>query len=132
MVNAMQLLIQRGADVTALDKDDSTPLHLVSNSRGPTYQVESIRLLIQHGADINARDNRKSTPLHLLVESRWRHEREHVRLLLEHGADVDATDVNGRTPDEIARASAQSSSRRLASTGFEIARLIQDYRNRVR
>lgn len=129
----MQLLIQHGADVTALDNNDSTPLHLASGARGVyqlTHLVESIQLLIQYGADVNARDNRKSTPLHLMAPPRWGHKIDHVRLLLEHGADVDATDINGQTPDEIAQA--PSEYRRSASTGIEIARLIQDYRNRVR
>jgi ankyrin repeat protein len=126
--NAMQLLIQHGADVAALDNNDSTPSHLVSGSRGVPgliRLVESIQLLIHHGADVNARDKRKSTPLHLVASPRWKRGTDHVRLLLEHGADVDATDVNGRTPDEIAL----STSRRASA---EIARLIQDYRNRVR
>jgi ankyrin repeat protein len=126
--DAMQLLIQHGADVTALDKNDSTPLHLASNSYGT---FGSIQLLIQHGADVNARDNRKSTPLHLLAP-RWKRGIGLVRLLLEHGADVDATDVNGRTPDEIALSISRSTSGRTSSASTEIARLIQDYRNRVR
>ncbi|KAN0134304.1 Ankyrin repeat-containing domain protein [Lactarius tabidus] len=127
---AMQLLIQHGADVTALDKNDSTPLHLASKSRGVPgliEQFESIQVLIQHGAYVNARDKRMSTPLHLLASPRWKRGTNHVRLLLEHGADVNATDVNGRTPDNIALSTARS---RSAST--EIARLIQDYRERAR
>src|SRR6266702_4716706 len=78
----MQLLIHCGADVTARDNSNSTPLHIVSSRGGP----ESMKLLIQHGADVNALDKGNSTPLHRVFKVST----ETVQLFTQHGADVTA------------------------------------------
>ena len=78
------VLIQHGADVTARDKTDSTPLHLAS-SKGSS---NTVKLLIQHGADANAKDGRHATPLHLAASSHLSLKGNVVRLLLDHGANV--------------------------------------------
>ena len=109
----MQLLIQHGADVTALDDTHSTPLHLAS-SKG---SAETVELLIQHGADVNAQNGDQSTPLHLAAPSRLALKGTIVRLLLKHGADVDARDSEGRTPYEIA----------LSEGNSWIAKLLSDH-----
>ena len=57
----VRLLIKHGADVTARDEAQSTPLHLAS-SRAST---ESVGLLIEHGASVTARDGNHRTSLHL-------------------------------------------------------------------
>jgi ankyrin repeat protein len=71
----MQLLIQRGADVSARDNTHSTPLHLAACSG----RAESIRLLIQHGADVNVQNKSKSIPLHLVFTSTVSAESVHTR-----------------------------------------------------
>ena len=85
------VLIQHGADVTARDKTDSTPLHLAS-SKGSS---NTVKLLIQHGADANAKDGRHATPLHLAASSHLSLKGNVVRLLLDHGANV-ITDKDDR------------------------------------
>ncbi|KAH9065632.1 ankyrin repeat-containing domain protein [Lactarius vividus] len=117
----VQLLIQHGADVTARDNTNSTPLHLAS-SRGGT---ESMELLIQCGADVNCQDNENSTPLHRVFKVSpsakivqlftphgidvtqagshwfdflWATKAEAVEVLLRHGADVNARDGHNWTP----------------------------------
>ena len=67
MVEIVRLLIEQGADVTAKDKNLSTPLHLASSVGIP----ESVQLLIGHGADINAEDMSRRTPLHLASALSW-------------------------------------------------------------
>jgi ankyrin repeat protein len=57
----VQLLIEHGADVTALDEAYFTALHLAS-SQGSAAVVQ---LLIEHGADVAAQDGNHRTPLHL-------------------------------------------------------------------
>ena len=66
-VEIVRLLIEQGADVTAKDKNLSTPLHLASSAGIP----ESVQLLIGRGADINAEDMSRRTPLHLASASCW-------------------------------------------------------------
>jgi ankyrin repeat protein len=62
-VEAVEVLLQCGADVNARNNSNSTPLHLASSLWGTT----SMERLIQHGADVNASDKDNSTPLHLVA-----------------------------------------------------------------
>jgi ankyrin repeat protein len=94
----VRLLIQNGADVTARDETNSTPLHLAS-SKG---SGETVDLLIRCGADVNAYDGRHLTPLHLAASSRLASDGDIVRLLLSHGANGEALDDKSRTPFQIA------------------------------
>ena len=57
------MLIERGASVSALNKDGQTPLHLASQV-GRLYVV---RMLIERGADVSAQDKDSQTPLHLAL-----------------------------------------------------------------
>ena len=53
-------MIQNGADVNAVDKSKSTPLHDAA-LRG---HVDVAKVLIQNGAHVNAVDQYNDTPLH--------------------------------------------------------------------
>ncbi len=64
----MKDLISRGADVNIRDKNQHTPLHLLT---APAYAnsvdsetIEKIKLLISAGADVNAQTSKGETPLH--------------------------------------------------------------------
>jgi ankyrin repeat protein len=57
----MRLLLELGADVTAKDEAQSTPLHMASSSGIP----DLVQVLIEHGADANRQDLSRRTPLHL-------------------------------------------------------------------
>ena len=59
----VKLLIDHGADVTAQDETQSTPLHLAAYHRS----TQTVWLLIEHGADVAARDRSNKTPLHLAL-----------------------------------------------------------------
>ena len=63
MANTVRLLIDHGADVTARDDSQSTPLHLASESSLGSGEV--VQLLIEHDADVTAIDANRRTPLHL-------------------------------------------------------------------
>ena len=58
----IRVLLEHGADATALGGSQSTPLHLALSIMAGS---EIVRQLIEHNADINARDQSHSTPLHL-------------------------------------------------------------------
>ena len=60
-----RLLVELGAYVNAIDKDDRTALHLASAEGS----AKIVQLLIQHGADVNTQDKGLSTPLHLALTS---------------------------------------------------------------
>jgi hypothetical protein len=80
----VRLLLAAGADVSARDKFNSTPLHYQS--------IEgAMRLLILAGADVHSRDIFNRTPLH--------HQKDEgaVRLLLDAGADVNARSNSNNT-----------------------------------
>jgi len=85
-----RLLIDKGADITAADKSEQTPLHeaLLCRHEGVA------QLLIGKVADVTATDKYGRTPLHLALM--WGNEGV-MRLLIEKGADVTAADKHGRT-----------------------------------
>ncbi|EHK41615.1 putative ankyrin repeat protein [Trichoderma atroviride IMI 206040] len=81
-VEAMQLLLDQGADIsTAEDYEGKTPLHMAA-SRG---HVALSRLLLENGADVDAIDLEDYTPL---ARAAQYGDIEVVRLLLEHEADI--------------------------------------------
>jgi ankyrin repeat protein len=64
-VELARVLLENGADVSAQDKDNSTPLHWASGCG----LVELVRVFLENGADASAQDKDKSTPLHRVSES---------------------------------------------------------------
>jgi ankyrin repeat protein len=59
------LLLERGADIEAKDKDGLTPLFLAIKAQIMTriLDIQKIDLLLNKGADINARDIKQCTVL---------------------------------------------------------------------
>ena len=62
----MALLVEKGSNVDAQDKQGETPLHCViayvrQNSEG---HEQILRLLLQSGANVNVKDQYGWTPLH--------------------------------------------------------------------
>lgn len=88
--NVALLLLDRNADVNALDNDHTTPLHLAS-SHGI---LEAARLLLERGATVDAKNVHGQTPLHLVSQcADFCHENSEVaRLLLEIGMDANVRD----------------------------------------
>ncbi|CAN0435060.1 unnamed protein product [Ectocarpus sp. 12 AP-2014] len=87
----MRAVVERGANVEALDDDQNTPLHLAAFFN----RVEAIDLLLEAGANIEARDDSDSTPLHCAV---LECHLETMSALLKHGAHVNAQNNNRSTP----------------------------------
>jgi ankyrin repeat protein len=84
----VELLLQKGANVAAVNKDGMTALHLAAGN-GFRSIVES---LAGHKADANAVSNKGVTPLHLAVANGFKVTAEYQ---LENGADpnLDCSDV---------------------------------------
>ena len=96
-IPTMQLLIEAGADVNAVDrKDGSTPLHKAAK-KGYATKIE---WLLLHGANINAQNYNLESALfcatdhgHVLT----------VRLLVNHGADIKIQNRTTRDACQLAK-----------------------------
>ncbi|EXA30996.1 hypothetical protein FOVG_17681 [Fusarium oxysporum f. sp. pisi HDV247] len=87
----IRLLLDRRASVEAADEDGRTPLWWASLKGHEAV----VRLLLDRGADTNTADKWGQTPLS------WATKRGHeavVQLLLDWGADIEATDKDSQTP----------------------------------
>ena len=89
----MELLIDRGADITIEDNEGASILHF-----GVPYP-ECTRLAIARGARVNVFDRRARTPLHYAILWEW--DDESVRPKVEHmlkdaGVKASAIDVYGK------------------------------------
>ncbi|MCD6046295.1 MAG: ankyrin-3-like, partial [Gammaproteobacteria bacterium] len=83
-----QLLLDKGADVNAKDKEGKTPLFYAVNKK----DVSRAQLLLDKGADVNAKDKEGNTPLFCAVHNK---DVPLAQLLLDKGADVNAKDSDG-------------------------------------
>ena len=81
-------LIERGADIHALDPMGNSLLHLVRSE-------SSLRLLINAGLNLEARNNAGETPLHCAVANGL--SLEELKILIRNGANIYATTPDGRT-----------------------------------
>ena len=97
-----QILVTKGADVNATNKNGITPLMCAMMGQGDCKEVAEI--LIAHGANINAQDSMGQTPLHVAILNG---QPNMVILLLEKGADVNIKMNNGETPLDFATSLSQ-------------------------
>lgn len=95
-VEAMQLLIDKGAEVKQVNKWGLTPLHIVAWEGSSSL----VRTLLASGASVSSTTNDHETPLHFAAFShRSTEEKSEVMdILLSAGADVNAVDRNNNTP----------------------------------
>jgi ankyrin repeat protein len=99
-VPLIKLLLERGADASALDEDGLTPLLQLSKTRSKADPIPVMELLVAAGADVDARDQTGGT---LLMHFARQDKAEPVRWLLAHGADRTARNKSGKSAAEIAR-----------------------------
>jgi ankyrin repeat protein len=86
-----RLLLKKGADMTEMDINGETALHLASRNR----QRCIVRVLLEKGMDVNTRDRCGYTALHAASKyGRY----EFTKPLLKHGADHEARCNNNDTP----------------------------------
>lgn len=92
----VQLLLDRGADVTEGNNWGATPLHYVAYGTG---DVAVAQLLLDHGADVNATRTDGWTPLMCAVEES---NTQLVKFLIDNGANVCLTNNHQETALHIA------------------------------
>lgn len=98
--NAANVLLQRGADVSAVASNATKVMPLHSAVTGRNLAV--VRALLEHGAPVNARQQMGWTPLHAAAQNG---DLSVVELLLQRGADRAAANDDGVTALDLARKS---------------------------
>jgi ankyrin repeat protein len=95
--DAARVLVERGADVHAVTRNDmaNQPLHAAAAGGS----VEICRMLIERAADVNAQQQGGYAPLH---EAAHRADIAMIDLFLAAGADKTATADDGKTPRDMA------------------------------
>ena len=90
-VKALQMLLEKGANIEATNADGKTPLHtVVSNGL-----VELVKILLENGANTEAVDEEGWTPLH---RAAFYGHVEIVQILLEKGANREIVGKGGGAP----------------------------------
>ena len=84
------LLVEKGANVKATEKDGYTPLHIAAFRAREDY----VGLLLDKGADIQARSRGGFTPLHSAAMSGYQSIVDH---LVSRGADVLSKTSDGKS-----------------------------------
>jgi ankyrin repeat protein len=108
----VELLINKGADVNAKNRRNSTPLHWA------IHDGAKVRLLLSKGADINTRQAQGRTPLFLAAM--LGNGAQTMRLLLARGADPNLASANGQTPLMMAARGNIEGIRLLIEKGAEV------------
>jgi len=90
-ITEIQSLLDRHADIHALDGEDATPLHLASE----TGHHQCVELLLDRHANIHAIDVYDNRPLHFASETGHH---QCVELLLDRHADINALNSDHETP----------------------------------
>ena len=127
----ISLLLSRGADIDATDRDGRTALYQMLNYWTAYGSLPALRLLLSRGPDVNMALKRSSgfatvagrTPLHNTAAPG---NVDPVRMLLRAGADPELRDSNGCTAEEHARRGVNRSSRSMYAE--QCADLLRDVR----
>ncbi|CAH0396205.1 unnamed protein product [Bemisia tabaci] len=110
-LSTVNLLIDKGANVNAMDKSLNTPLHL---ARTPSIA----KCLLEHGAKVNASNILGDTPLHFVQNFHT------AKILIEKGGNVNASNNEGYTPLHTARNTAIA--KLLLDNGAELKAVTKD------
>ena len=90
-IGFVKYLLDKGADISAIDNDEATALHIAAQGG----HTEVVRYLLNNGADIDAINDSGETALHLAA---WPGHTKVVGYLLNNGADIDPIeDIDGAT-----------------------------------
>ncbi|XP_044726613.1 serine/threonine-protein phosphatase 6 regulatory ankyrin repeat subunit B-like isoform X3 [Chrysoperla carnea] len=94
-VEICKMLLNKGADVDAKEKNGSTALHIATEEGSN----EIVKLLLERGAKVDSKNKCNITPLYLSAQ---RDHQEIIETLLKFGADINSRNKYGRTALHIA------------------------------
>jgi ankyrin repeat protein len=106
----IQTLVTAHADTNALNKEKRTPLHC--HVANETGGA-AIRYLLDAGANVNAKDSYGNSPLHMASAQAFAYGETTLYLLLKYGPDMSLPDGKHRTPLQIATSSGNKKSLRM-------------------
>jgi ankyrin repeat protein len=92
MPDALEALIEAGADLEVVNAEGLSPLLIIAGQGGGVKVAE---ILLKAGVDVNRLGPDGKTPLHGAV---WGRNVEMVKLFLSHGAEVNVHGASGDTP----------------------------------
>jgi ankyrin repeat protein/predicted O-methyltransferase YrrM len=104
-LQAVELLLQHGADANTPDRTGKNVLQVAAASNQKDY----IRILVSQGIDINSQDGDGNTALHYPLNNAVRNRMflpyitETVKVLMEEGADPLIKNKEGKSPLDLAR-----------------------------
>eukprot|EP00042_Codosiga_hollandica_P026076 m.120621 g.120621 ORF g.120621 m.120621 type:complete len:282 (-) comp52087_c0_seq1:96-941(-) len=91
LVQALNALVDLGADLEAANMYQATPLHLAACNN----QADASAHLLKRGAKVEARNQHGASPLHLAAEA---NAVECLRVLLKYKADIESSNKYGCPP----------------------------------
>lgn len=100
-LNAIKVLITKGANVNQTNDDGITPLSAALYGdiyKKPNFEI--VKLLVENGADVNAKDDKRENVSQMtpLSKSIYEDNLEIAKYLIDNGADITAQDSGGLTP----------------------------------
>jgi len=90
-ISRLKLLLENGAPVDVLDRDEASPLHHAAYNG----HMKCVKKLLDFNADIELKDSEGSTPLH---NAAFQGHDEICEVLIKKGASVEVEDMQGGTP----------------------------------
>ena len=91
-----EMLLQKGAQVNAMDNEGCTPLHVaIRDSYSPTFW----QVLIERGADVNAADKKGNTVLHMAADKP--RGQDLLSFLIERGGGHTIRNKKGKTSGDL-------------------------------
>ena len=96
----MEILLENGADVQAVDSNGDAPIHIVCKG----LRLDCLKVLLQSKeCDPNQQNSDGDIPLHIMckMENTETIYLNMIEILLENGADIQAVDSNGDAPIHI-------------------------------
>ena len=122
---AIPLLLSYGAEVSARNRDRSTPLHIAAWDGSATH----VEMLLDAGADIHALNCMGNTPLHCAVIA---NNLSTVEALLARGSSVELRNNSGRTPLDETRKEEFASFGQRIPVSLDIVKLLIAARGKMK